>query len=324
MDQLSEVFDLVEVRSVVSGGFAVRGPWITKAVLRDSLKFLAVVSGRATLTTEASTSEIILGPGDVAVLNQRSWFELRGGLGDGPPREVEPDAQAPGSLLVGADRQIDDVIIGGHVELNATGEALLLQALPPVAHVAASEAPSSHLNDCLDRLFDEIRNARIGSDFAMRQYGQLFLLEVLRTYVEQAELPPGWLRILTDERVRPALTLMHSEPGRPWQLEELARAAAMSRTNFSERFRRVAGQPPLAYLSRWRMLLAQRALQDSEVRIGALATKLGYASDSAFSTAFKREVGQSPLQYRIREASSRRTTPDVRPGQGKGTATAKS
>ena len=84
-----------------------------------------------------------------------------------------------------------------------------------------------------------------------------------------------------------------------WRLEELARAAAMSRTSFAERFRTVAGVPPLTYLNRWRMLLAQRALR-GDVRVGSLAFDLGYASESAFSTAFKRVVGESPLRYRYR------------------------
>ena len=79
-----------------------------------------------------------------------------------------------------------------------------------------------------------------------------------------------------------------------------ARAAGMSLTTFAERFRAVAGVPPLAYLSRWRMLLAQRALRDPDVRIGTLAAQVGYRSDAAFSNAFKREVGESPLQHRRR------------------------
>jgi AraC-like DNA-binding protein len=92
---------------------------------------------------------------------------------------------------------------------------------------------------------------------------------------------------------------MHSQPDTLWSLNELARAAAMSRTAFAERFRTVAGMPPRAYLNRWRMMLAQRALRDDDVSVGSLASELGYASESAFSTAFKREVGQSPLRYRF-------------------------
>lgn len=241
-----------------------------------------------------------LEPGDVAILNNRSWLSVEGGAGDGPPREITPEESYAYAGLAGAARGVDDVLIGGRIELNAAGHELLLRALPPVGHVRASAAAQTNLRGSLDRLFEEVTADRPGSAFAIRQYGQLLLLEVLRAYVDQVELPPGWLRLLTDERLRPALGLMHADPGRPWGLDELARAAAMSRTSFAERFRAVAGMPPLTYLGRWRMLLAQRALRDGDVRVGALASELGYASESAFSTAFKREVGESPLHYRRR------------------------
>jgi AraC-like DNA-binding protein len=299
-DHLSDVFDLVEVRGVLSGGLAMRGPWVSRTAITDPLKFLAMVSGRARLTADGVDGPIELEPGDVAILNNRSWLEIEGGTGDGPRQEIMPDADFSSAHLIGADCGTHDVVIGGRIDLNPAGQALLLQALPPVGHVRSSAAAATNLRGSLDRLFDEVARNRIGSAFAIRQYGQLLLLEVLRAYVDQAELPPGWLRALTDERLRPVLSLMHAEPGKRWGLEELARAAAMSRTSFAERFRTVAGVPPLTYLNRLRMLLAQRALRDGDVRVGSLAFELGYASESAFSTAFKREVGESPLRYRHR------------------------
>jgi AraC-like DNA-binding protein len=297
-DQLSEVFDLVEVRGLLSGGFAVRGPWVSHAAIEAPLKFFAMVSGRARLATDGVGEPIELEPGDVAILNNRSWLHVEGGIGDGPRREIMPEADFPSAGLIGADCGADDVLIGGHIDLNPAGDALLLQALPPLGHVRTSAASATNLRGSLYRLFEEVTGNRMGSAFAIRQHCQLLLLEMLRAYVGQTELPPGWLRMLTDERLRPALSLMHAEPGKPWGLEELAHAAAMSRTSFAERFRTVAGIPPLTYLSRWRMLLAQRALRDSDIRVGSLAVELGYSSESAFSTAFKREVGQSPLRYR--------------------------
>jgi AraC-like DNA-binding protein len=296
MDHLSEVFDLVEIRGLLTGGFATQGLWVSRGAIEGPLKLMAMVSGRARLTTDGS-DPLELEPGDVAILNNRSWLELEGGTGDGPRREVVPDEGFPANSLMGAILGTDDVVVGGRVDLNPAGQALLLRALPAVGLVRGSGAA---LRGCLHRLFDEVTENRMGSAFAIRQYGQLVLLEVLRAYVDQTELPPGWLRVLTDERLHPALRLMHAEPGKPWGLAELAHAAAMSRTSFAERFRTVAGTPPLTYLNRWRMLLAQRALRDGDVRVGALAAELGYASESAFSTAFKREVGESPLRYRHR------------------------
>ncbi|MGH3393091.1 MAG: AraC family transcriptional regulator [Streptosporangiaceae bacterium] len=298
-DQLSEVFDLVEVRGVVSGGVAARGPWVARGAIEDRLKFFAIVCGRARLATDGLDGPVELEPGDVAILNDRSWLELSGGTGDGPRLEVRPEEDLSSAGIVAVGRAADDVVVGIRVDLNPAGQELLLAALPPVAHVRAAAAATS-LRGSLDRIFDEVTGDRAGSAFAIRQHTQLLLLEVLRTYLDQAELPPGWLRLLTDGRLRPALRLMHAEPGKPWGLEELARAAAMSRTSFAERFRAVAGMPPLTYLNRWRMLLAQRALRDGDARVGSLAFELGYASESAFSTAFKREVGESPLRYRHR------------------------
>nr|WP_258382488.1 cupin domain-containing protein [Streptomyces sp. NTH33] len=146
----------------------------------------------------------------------------------GQPVEFEPQAGDYALRVGGADFAVDDVVLGGHVDLNPAGAALLAQALPPVAHIRASDAPAAALRTCVDRLVEEVTGGRMGAAFAVRQHAQLLLLEVLRAYLGQAELPPGWLRALTDDRLRPALNLMHAEPGRPWGLEELARATAMS------------------------------------------------------------------------------------------------
>ncbi|TDD73537.1 AraC family transcriptional regulator [Actinomadura darangshiensis] len=313
-DQLSEVLDLIEVRGQMTGGFAAEGPWVSRGEIDAPLKFVAMASGRARLSTDAG-GPVDLEPGDVAILNNRSWLEVTGGAGDGPRRELLPEPGLPSPSLRGTG----DVVMGGRIDLNPAGEALVLQALPPVGHVRASATAAPGLHAALGRLLDEVTADRLGSAFAIRQYAQLLVLEVLRAYIDQAELPPGRLRALTDERLRPALALMHADPGRPWGLDELARAAAMSRTSFAERFRTVAGIPPLTYLARWRMLLAQRALRDRDVRVGSLATRLGYASESAFSTAFKRETGESPSHYRHRthESPGRRSWPDLGLGGGR-------
>jgi AraC-like DNA-binding protein len=298
-DQLSEVFDLVQVRSVVSGGFAVRGRWATRFRMTSPLKLLALVCGHARLTADGLEGAIELEPGDVAILNNREWAALEGGVGDESPIEFEVKESDPFFRVDGADYGEADVIIGGHVEVNRAGVQLLVEALPPVGHVRASAAEASSLHAILDRLVDEVTGNRIGAAFAVHQHGQLLLLDVLRAYLSQtADVPPGWLRALTDERLRPAMQLMHSHPDRAWRLDELARESAMSRTSFAERFRAVAGVPPLTYLNSWRMLLAQRALRDGDTRVGSLAFQLGYNSESAFSNAFKREVGMSPLRYR--------------------------
>ncbi|MDR7275769.1 AraC-like DNA-binding protein [Catenuloplanes atrovinosus] len=303
-DPLSEVFDLVEVNGVVSGGAAASGPWTSPRMVmeRPELKFMALVRGRVRLTADSLGAPIELEAGDVAVLNHRSWAQLESVAGEERTRRVLDDLDLDDDLLalMGSAADADDIVVGGHVDLNAAGHALVIPALPPVAHIRAAAPPALGVRRVLDRLFEELVAERAGSTFAIRQYGQLLVLELLRAYLHQSELPPGWLRVSVDEQLRPTLELMHAEPARRPSLDELARAASMSRTTFAERFRAVAGMPPVAYMSRWRMLHAQRALRDSDIGVGALASHLGYASESAFSTAFKREVGESPLRFRQR------------------------
>jgi AraC-like DNA-binding protein len=324
-DQLSEVLRLVEARSAIGGGFAVGGKWTTRSELELPLKFMAMVRGSAVLDTNGIAAPIELAMGDVVVLNSRRWVTLSGGQGDGLAAEF---TMTEANMFLPVDGRDDDVLIGGHIDVNPVGTELLVAALPPLVHVrgagtgaseatggvtgaseatgrvtGASEATggntAAQLRELIERLYDEVMEDRIGAGFAINQHSQLLVLAVLRAYISQAhELPAGWLRVLADERLRPAVRLMHAEPGNPWRLDELARAAAMSRTSFAERFRDVAGVPPLTYLNRWRMLLAQRALRDGDTRVGPLAIELGYTSESAFSNAFKREVGVSPLRYR--------------------------
>jgi AraC-like DNA-binding protein len=302
-DVLSDVFDQVEVQGMLTGGFAVHGPWRSHGTVSRPLKLIALVAGSATVAADGPggpVGPVELGPGDVVLLNHRTHLDVRGGHGSGPTAELIPEDEFDTMALADADLSTDDVVVGGWIQVNDAGAALLGSALPGLVHVRAAAPEAPRLGALVRRLFDEASEQRLGAAFAMRQNGQLLLLEVLRAYLEQEQPPVGWLRLLADEPLAPALRLMHDEPARRWGLVELARAVGMSRTSFADRFRSVGGTPPLAYLSQWRMVLARRALRDPDARVGAIATQLGYGSDSAFSAAFKREVGVSPLQYRRR------------------------
>jgi len=296
-DHLSDVLDLMEVRGTVSGALAVEGRWTTRAARCDRLKFICVLRGRVTLRTN-DAPPAHLETGDIAVLYGRSWMELHGGEGEGRVREVEPPHGYVQYATPGGSHS--DIVVGGHVDLDETGRAVLADTLPALGHLRGALPRATTMRRGLERLLEEWSNDSAGSSFALRRHSQLLLLETLRLYAPTADHHPGWLRVLSDDRLRPALAAMHSDPGSRWTLSDLARAAHMSRTSFAERFRATAGTPPHAYLTRWRMMLARHALSQGEVPVGALAGRLGYSSESSFSHAFKREVGESPRSYRSR------------------------
>ncbi|MFD1271303.1 AraC family transcriptional regulator [Streptomyces kaempferi] len=264
----------------------------------DRLKITAVVKGSMWVAVEGMPDAVRLERGDVAVFDGSRAFVVASDPTPDPVDATRLFADTPGPMIRYGGGE-DVVFVGGHVELGRAGEELLLHALPPLLHVRAAAEEAPVLRWLLDQLLRELTAGRAGADFAADQLAQLMFVQVLRAYLADADaLPAGRLRALADERISPALRLMHADPGRPWQLEELARAAAMSRTSFAQRFRAVVGVPPLTYLLDWRMSLARRALRDGETSVSALAQKVGYTSESAFSNAFKRTTGVAPRRYR--------------------------
>lgn len=299
-DLLSDIFRHVEIHGVISGGLAAYAPWVSRGEVIDDVKIVGVLRGQAHLSADGGVSAHLT-EGDVAVLSRRSWLALHSGSQRETAQEIVPPV---GWTKPSPDttRQ-PDVVVGGHVRLGPRGGELLHLALPPVGHIRGSAPAAGRLRAVLGLLLQEFSDSDAGSGFAVAQYAQLLVLEALRAYAGQTELPPGWLRLLSNEQLRPAVQLMHDAPGRPWRLEQLARAARMSRTAFAESFRRTSGLTPLAYLHRWRIVLAERALRHTDTSVDALAARLGYASPNSFSTAFRRAVGMPPSAYRRAHAA---------------------
>ncbi len=163
--------------------------------------------------------------------------------------------------------------IGGHVRLDATTGSLLSDVLPPWIQVRSSSPQATVLRWLLDQLIRERAADLPGAALVSAQLAQLIFVQILRAHLEtSAPLASGWLRALGDPRIAPALRLMHSEPGRAWHLENLAKAAAMSRTTFALHFKTVTGVTPLTYLTEWRMRLADRALREENVPVAVLGS----------------------------------------------------
>jgi AraC-like DNA-binding protein len=128
---------------------------------------------------------------------------------------------------------------------------------------------------------------------------ELVLIEVLRLHLATAPAAAhGWFAALSDPVLAPALSLLHGDPGRKWTVAELAAGVAVSRSMLDERFRRVLGRSPIRYLTEWRMHLAEDLLSTADLGVGAVARRVGYDSEEAFSRAFKRTHGRSPSHWR--------------------------
>ncbi|HVW31097.1 MAG TPA: AraC family transcriptional regulator [Acidimicrobiia bacterium] len=130
---------------------------------------------------------------------------------------------------------------------------------------------------------------------------ELLLAEVLRIHLASAPaVDHGWLAALRDPVLAPALAQLHAAPERRWTVEELASTAAVSRSLLDDRFRRVLGRSPIRYLADWRMHVAEDLLATTELSVYAIARRVGYDSEAAFSRAFKRARDEAPSSWRAR------------------------
>ncbi len=153
------------------------------------------------------------------------------------------------------------MILGGHVALDPTRQALLLDVLPPMVHVRHTSNEAAVLQWLVKQLVREMNEDHPGGLLVTTQLAQLMFVQALRVHIETAgPLAGGWLKGLGDARIAVAMRLMHGEPARAWTLGELAKAAGMSRTTFALRFKTLVGVAPLSYLLAWRMHLAERDL----------------------------------------------------------------
>lgn len=173
----------------------------------------------------------------------------------------------------------------------------LLSLLPNVIRVSPEKSGS--LFTILGLPADEAVSNRPGAETILRRLTDILFVHILRAWIEsQSEGLSGWLGALRDPQIGLALGLIHRQPERAWTVAELASAVALSRTAFSTRFTKLVGEPPMHYLTHWRIRRAATLLSDPARVLKEVAQRVGYGSEVAFNKAFKREMGVAPGQYR--------------------------
>jgi AraC-like DNA-binding protein len=147
----------------------------------------------------------------------------------------------------------------------------------------------------------EIDGQGAGGTMVLDRLLDVLLVSCLRALWADQLRPPVWAGVPQDPSVGAALRAMHADPAHPWTVEELAGIAGLSRAALAKRFTAEVGAPPMTYLTQWRMGLARQSLSEDGATLAAVARQVGYASEYAFSAAFKREVGEAPGRWRARQ-----------------------
>jgi AraC-like DNA-binding protein len=176
----------------------------------------------------------------------------------------------------------------------------VLDALPAILRVPVGTGPATvWLTSLLTLGAQESSAPRAGSDTVLAKLAELLFVEAIRRYIETMPAEQtGWLAGLRDRFVGKALGLLHEHPEHPWTVDELGAKVGLARTTLTQRFTDLVGQPPIQYLTRWRLTVAAQRLRTEPASLSRIAADIGYESQAAFNRAFKREFGMPPAAWR--------------------------
>jgi AraC-like DNA-binding protein len=323
MDALSQALSAVRTTGAIFSRVECTAPWGFSVPSLDAVahalgpqtgtlvNFHLITEGHAEVRVGHGVFEA--GPGDVVVLPQGDAHTVS----RGSPAMIVDSSGPVAEALFGRPRTIRfgggggmTRIICGFFGCERYAGRLFLAGLPPVFKIhVRTDAAGAWLERTVCHLVDESESPRPGTEILLAKLAEAMFIETLRRYM--IELPPeqsGWLAGARDPIVGAALALLHRDPHRPWTPAELAAGAGTSRSVLGERFARFLGEPPLAYLARWRLQLAARALETSDKTVLEIAMEVGYRSEPAFTRAFKRQFGLPPARYRKANRTTRAVT----------------
>lgn len=320
-DVLSEVLSAVRLTSSVFFDVAAAAPWVAEAppsaqiadaiypgaqhaieyhVLARGSCWIGIVDGAPFSPVRLQEGDIAIVPhGEPHVVSSTPGMRAEPNLD--AHRRPDDDSDLPFKLRTGTDGGCDAHLICGFFTCDVRPFNPLFQALPRFMHLRRETSPTSNslLSQFLLLVSEEAKDRRAGAQSVLNKLSELMLVEAVRTYMDS--LDPGaasWLSGLRDPLVGRALSLLHAEPARSWSLDELAAGCGASRSALADRFTRMTGYPPIQYLTRWRMQLAAKHLTERDAKVAAVAQKVGYESEAAFSRAFKKFSGRSPSDWR--------------------------
>lgn len=293
------------------GAFLLRStldpPWSLRIQDEAPLTLVAVVRGTAWIVPDDGAM-VRLSAGDVAVIRGPDPYTVADDPDTAPQVVIHPGQRCTtpeGAELTGMSEwgvrswgnspEGATLLLTGTYQLRSEVSQRLLGALPALLAFPGD----SWRHPLVEYLADEIGRDLPGQEAVLDRLLDLLLIAVLRAWLDRPEArAPGWYRAHGDATVGPALRLMHNEPAHPWTVASLAKAAGVSRAALARRFGELVGEPPMTFLTNWRLTLAADLLREPDATVGSVARQVGYSSPFALSTAFKRVRGISPREHR--------------------------
>ncbi|HTL20885.1 MAG TPA: AraC family transcriptional regulator [Steroidobacteraceae bacterium] len=317
MDALSDVLRAVRLNGAIFFDVHASDPWAAETPAGNQIVGRMFPAAEHLICYHAITQgtcwaavgnqpPLMLSAGDVVVIPHGHAHVLSSAPGLRGAQDVSryrapSELELPVSITMGGGTAESAGFVCGFLGCDARPYNPLLGSLPQVFKV--SDQVDGPLGSYVQIALTESKRPRIGSESVLGRLSELMFVDVIRRYLET--LPADrldWLAGLRDPYIGRALAEIHREPARHWTLESLARQVAMSRSAFAEHFSRFVGTPPMQYLTNWRMQIAANHLLSTTDSVNAVARRVGYDSEAAFSRAFKKAVGSPPSEWRRQRA----------------------
>jgi AraC-like DNA-binding protein len=299
IDPLTQVVGLLRPDLSFSKLIEAAGAWRVRRSEQGRPFFCAVLDGTVRLEVSGQ-SPLSVAAGDFVLIpaafdfTSSSTVATWSGASDTLPHEVRPGIFRLGEPGAEPDARM----LVGYCSFASKDADLLVSLLPSLIHAHGDP----RLTTIIQLAVEEARADRAGREVILARLMEVLFIEALRASGPHG--PSGMLRGLDDDRVAAAIRCIHQDPAGAWTVENLAKATAMSRSAFFDRFRRTLGMAPMEYLLHWRMVLAKQLLANRRAPIAEVARQVGYGSASTFSVAFNRHVGVPPgLYVRQRQAA---------------------
>lgn len=229
--------------------------------------------------------------GDIALAPhgaEHGFSPIPRALGELPAWVPDPRPHDPGPA--------DFDFLCGAYRLDRGQVHLYLRRLPGVIAVSPDYGGYPALRSLIDLLDDDVTGRQTGTEVTRPALVDLLLVHTLRLW-QQEQGTTGRLTV-QDATIAAALQEIHDSPQTLWTVGQLSELAGMSRTVFTRRFTASVGKPPMAYLISWRLIRSAQLLRETKAPLAAIARQVGYSSEFAFASAFRREFGISPGRFR--------------------------
>jgi AraC-like DNA-binding protein len=313
MDVLSEILKSIRLDAAFFYNAEFTAPWSVREPRSEVVAphfapggghviiYHLLTEGRCVASLEGG-KPIEIGSGDIVICPHGDAHIL--GNGSTKAVDLEPKLQeilAQGLKLAraGGGGEITRIVCG-YMSCDPQLSGSLLAGLPPLFRVPiGDDVGGQWLENTIRFSVGQAGSASLGGEAVLSKLSEVLFVETIRRYI--AQLPPeetGWLAGARDPEVGRALALLHREPAKPWTIAMLAREIGISRSVVAERFRHYLNEPPMSYLTRWRLLLAARMLKSSSRGVAEIAADVGYESEAAFNRAFKRQFNVPPARFR--------------------------